>query len=126
MDAEQLGAPGKSPQSIFLAFELMKIVFREGSSPNYTSYSPVTREWTADPASVTDSKGRQVHFLPTRPVDLHYNPADGYLKCDGLVLLDQNNRAIKAFPGAPRTLSTETPGWLLESLRRVFDMSYPE
>ncbi len=126
MDAEQPGAPGKSLQLRLLAFGLTKTVFQEGSSLNCTSYSPVTREWTSDPASVTDSKGRHVHFLRTRPAELHHDPAHGYLRCEGLVMLDHNDRAIKAFPGAPRTLSTDTPGWLLESLRRVFDMSYPE
>ena len=126
MDAQQPGAPGKSLQSATLNLGLMSAVFPEGMSVDYTSYSPVTRDWTSDPASVTDSKGRQVHFLPTCPADLQYDPTCGYLKCEGLVMLDHNDRPIKAYPGVPRTLCTETPGWLLESLRRVFGMSYPE
>ena len=97
-----------------------------GMSNNYTSYSPFTCDWTADPASVRDSKGRQVHFLPTRPTDLPSDPKCGYLMCEGLVMLDQNDRVIKAYPGAPRTLSTALPGWMIESLKRVFGMTYPE
>ncbi|KAL9065784.1 MAG: hypothetical protein Q9161_008009 [Pseudevernia consocians] len=110
LDAQQPGAP----------------VFRTGMSNNYTSYSRVTRDWSANPASVRDRKGRQVHFLATRPADLPADPNCGYLMCEGLFMLDRNDRVIKAYPGAPRTLSTDLPGWMSESLKRVFGMTYPD
>ena len=126
MDAQQPGAPGRSLKSTPLALGLIRVVFQRGRSDNCTSYSPVTRDWTADPRSVRDSKGRQVHLLRSRPADFPQDSDCGYLMCEGLVMLDHNNRPVKEYPGAPRTLSTEIPGWLSESLRRVFGMTYPE
>ena len=126
IDAQQPGAPGRSLQSTTFEFGLTERVFRMGMSDNYTSYSRATRDWSADPASVRDSKGRQVHFLATRPADLPPDPYCGYLMCEGLFMLDHNDRVIKAYPGAPRTLSTDLPGWMIESLKRVFGMTYPE
>ena len=95
-------------------------------SENITSYSPVTRSWTEDPHSIKDSKGREVMYLTARPQDLPHNPKCGYLMCERLVMLDHNNRPIKAYPGAPRTLAADTVeprAFLLEGLRRVLGMT---
>lgn len=104
----------------------MGIVWQEGMSENITSYSPLIRDWTEDPHSIKDSKGRELMFMAARPQDLTHNPECGYLMCEGLVMLDHNNRPIKAYPGAPRTLavdSTEPRAFLLEGLRRVLGMT---
>ena len=104
----------------------MKIVFSKGMSTNYTSYSPLTLDWTEDPHSIKDSKGRELMFMPARPQDLTHNPICGHLMCEGLVMLDHNNRPIKAYPGAPRTLAVgtiEPQAFFLEGLRRVFGMT---
>ena len=105
----------------------MVVVWHEGMSENITSYSPLVRDWTEDPHSIKDSKGRELMFMAARPQDLTHNPECGYLMCEGLVMLDHNNRPIKAYPGAPRTLAADTiepQAFLLEGLRRVLGMTH--
>ena len=129
LDAQQPGAPGMSPLSPSLQVQLTRIVWRRGMDTNCTSYSPMTRHWTEDPSSITDSKGQKVMFLPVRPPHLPHNPKCGYLMCEGLVMLDQDNGPIKAYPGAPRTLSTDiahSPGYLLQGLRSILGMTVEE
>lgn len=93
---------------------------------NYTSYSPITQGWTDDLSSMKDSKGRDTLWLPSPPPDYVHMPKCGYLMFEGLVMLDDNNRPIKDFPGAPLTLETKVPGHLLEGLRRYFGMTHSE
>lgn len=129
MDAEQPGAPGMLSQSICLGFELTRTVFAKGTSLDYTGYSPLTRDWTDDPRSIKDSEGQEVMFLPVRPPHLPHNPKCGYLMCEGLVMLDQDNIPIKEYPGAPRTLATsveKAPGYLLQGLRSILGMTVEE
>ena len=126
MDAQQPGAPGESPQPTCLRLMLMRIVWERGMSLNYTSYSPVTQGWTSDPASIRDLKGRQVCLMRHPPADWTHNPKTGFLTHEGLVILDENNRPVKNFPGAPLALSNKVPAYLLEGLRRTFGMTIPE
>lgn len=78
---------------------------------------------------MTDSKGRHAFLMPTPPKDWIEGPDRASLTCDGLIMLDQNNRPVKDYPGAPLTLGSQnigSPGWLIEGLRRYFGMTYPE
>ena len=125
MDAEQPGAPSKSLQRPHLARKLIRIVWRKEMGTNYTSYSPIASKWTKDPASILDHKGRKVCFMK-RPSDLKHNPKCEYVMHNGLVLIDQNNDPVKDYPGAPRTLDNDCPGYLLEGLHRVFGMTINE
>ena len=95
-------------------------------SLDFTSYSPLMLGWSADPDSIQDSKGRLVCRMERPPKDWSHNPRTGYLEHDGLVMLDQNNRPIKDFPGAPRTLKGTAPPWEVEGLRRSLGMTYWE
>ena len=115
-----------SHQRTYLILELMRVVWEKGTSLNYTSYSPITRGWTSDPASIRDLKGRQVCLMRRPPADWTHNPKTGYLTHEGRFILDENNRAIKDFPGAPLALSNKVPAFLLEGLRRTFGMTIPE
>ena len=90
-------------------------------SLDYTSYSPITSNWTQDPSSIIDSKGRQVALM-SRPADWTHNPKTSYLEYEGLVMLDHNNQPVKDYPGAPLTLSTKAPPHLLLGLQRCFGM----
>lgn len=126
LDAQQPGAPGESPRPTCLRLELMRIVWERGMSLNYTSYSPVTQDWTSDPASIRDLKGRQVCLMRSPPADWTHNPKTEFLTHEGLFILDENNRPIKDFPGAPLALSNKAPAHLLEGLRRTFGMTIPE
>ena len=126
LDAQQPGAPGESLRPTCLRLELMRTVWERGMSLNYTSYSPVTQDWTSDPASIRDLKGRQVCLMRHPPADWTHNPKTGFLTHEGLVVLDENNRPVKDFPGAPLALSNKVPAYLLEGLRRTFGMTIPE
>lgn len=95
-------------------------------STDYTSYSPITAGWTEDPSSMKDEDGGDTLWLPTRPAGRKHNPDCGYLTYDGRVLLDENNRAIKSYPGAPLTLHSKVPGYFLCGLRRYFGMTHSE
>lgn len=129
-DAQQPGAPVppcESQESTDLGSELMRSVFPQGIPPNYTSYSPITQGWNDDDLrSMTDSRGRHAFLMPAAPPDWEHNPSSGYLMCDGLVMLDQNNRPVKEYPGAPLTLSYDAPASLVEGLRRYFGMTYSD
>lgn len=112
-----------------LTFELTGIAFQEGMSLDRTSYSPITRGWTDDPHSMRDSKGRQAFLMPEHPADWKHNPKCDYLMFDGLILLDQNDRPMKDYPGAPLTLGndqSELPGYLIIGLQRYFGMTFSE
>ena len=123
-DAQQPGAPGKSLQSRTIALILMRIVWRASMSLNYTSYSPKIQDWTEDPRSIRDSKGRQVCLMQYRPADhKHRSTCDKFLMCSGFVMLNDNNRPVKDYPGVPLTLSNESPPYILEGLRRCFQMT---
>ena len=126
MDAQQPGAPSMSSQPICLRFGLTRTVWREGMSVDYTSYSPVTLGWNDDPSSIRDRKGRQVCLMHDPPEDWKHNPGGGYMKCEGLVMLDINNRPIVEYPGAPLTLASTTKGWILEGLVKTFGMTIYE
>ena len=93
---------------------------------NYTSYSPLMRGWSENPNSIKDSKGRPVCLLEKPPNDWSHSPRTGYLECDGLIMLDHNNNAIKEFLGAPRTLKDTAEPWNIEGLRRCLGMTYWE
>ena len=125
MASQQPGATGKFPLSTRPAIELMKVVWEEGMSEDYTSYSPLTQGWNndMDVSTVRDSKGRQVFLMPEAPTDYTPKPRCGYLMFEGLFILDDNNRPIKDYPGAPLTLSTQAPACLMEALRRVLGMT---
>ena len=93
-------------------------------SLNYTSYSPRLQDWTEDPRSIRDSKGRQVCLMQRPPADYKRGPkCEKYLMCSGLVMLNDNNRPIKDYPGAPLTLSNDSPPYILEGLRRCCGMT---
>ena len=102
-------------------------MFPPGIPPNYTSYSAITQGWNDDNlTSMTDSQGRHAFLMPASPPDWVHNPPTGYVMCDGLVMLDHNNRPIKDYPGAPLTLSHDAPASLIEGLRRYFGMTYSD
>lgn len=124
--AQQPGAPGRLLKPRRLTRELMRIVFREGMSTDYTSYSPMTQSWTEDLKSVRDYMGRQVLLLPERPVDLEHNPKAPYIMLRGLVMLNTNNRPVKDYPGAPQVMSTHERDIVVEGLRRVCGMTVSE
>lgn len=124
--AREPGAPGISPQLIFLAYELTTIVWEKEMGLNYNSYSPFTKEWNEDRGSVKDHQGRQVFFMNRRPNDLKHNPECGFLAFEGLVMLDHRNKPIKNYPGAPLTLKTNPAPWLMEGLKRCLGMTYQE
>ena len=126
MDGEQPGAPRMLPQSTSLGVLLTIIAFLERMSSDYTSYSSVTCSWTDDPSSIKDSEGQEVLFLSARPPHLPHNPECGHLMCEGLIMLDQDNKPIKAYPGAPRTLASDAPAYLLQGLRSVLGMTVEE
>ena len=118
-----------SSLSTSLGVLLTIIVFEEGMSSDYTSYSPVTCNWTDDPRSITDSEGQEVMFLPARPPHLPHNPECDFLMCEGLIMLDQDDKPVKAYPGAPRTLASDviqSPGYLLQGLRSILGMTVEE
>ena len=129
-DAQQPGAPvppSKSRQSTDLGSELIISVFQQGIPPNYTSYSPLTQGWNDDNLrSMRDSHGRHAFLMPNPPPDWQHNPNSGYMMYNGLVMLDQNNRPVKDYPGAPLTLSYDAKASLVEGLRRYFGMTYSD
>ena len=125
MDAHQVGAPSKLPHSANLTCELMRIAW-DGIELNYISYSPITSVWTEDPHSVKDGEGQEVLYLTEPPAYWTHNPKCDSLMYEGLIVLDVNGRPIKAYPGAPLTLSVETPDYILLGLHRVFGMTMPE
>ena len=107
----------------------MGIAFHKGMPLDITSYCPITRDWTEDPHTMRDSKGRQALLIPQRPADWKHNPKHGHLMYEGLVLLDQNDRPIEDHPGAPLTMgssSSDLPGYLILGLQRYFGMTYSE
>lgn len=93
---------------------------------DYTSYSPLTRDWTEDPNSVIDSKGRRVFEMKERPADWQRHPRYTPLIYNGLVMLDHKDRPIRDIPGLPLTLETQAPASLLGGLRRCAKMTFPE
>lgn len=99
-------------------------------SLDITSHNQITQGWSDDdPSTVRDSEGRQVLLMSTPPADWMHNPTCGYLMCDGLVMLDQNDRPIKDYPGAPRTMGSkksQSPAIVLEGLRRLLGMTYSD
>ena len=102
----------------------MSVVWRSPMSLNYTSYSPKLQDWTEDPRSIRDSKGRQVCLMRRPPADYKRGPkCEKYLMCSGLVMLNDNNRPIKDYPGVPLTLSNDSPPYVLEGLRRCCGMT---
>lgn len=105
---------------------LTGVVLQEEMGLDITSYSPLTQSWTDDPRTVIDRKGRQVLLLPAPPKDWVHNPKCEYLIRDGLVMLGQDNMPIKRYDGAPLTISSRPPPWLMEGLRRVLGMTYEE
>ncbi|CAD6591572.1 MAG: hypothetical protein ASARMPREDX12_005259 [Alectoria sarmentosa] len=98
-------------------------VWRKEMGLNYTSYSPLTQGWIDASDAVRDSKGRQVLSMPARPADLKHNPKCDYLIFEGLVMLDQNNRPIKDYPGVPLTLSKDISDTLIAALRKCLGMT---
>ena len=129
-DAQQPGAPAppsESRQSTEFKSELTILAFPPGIPPNYTSYSPITQGWNDDNLwSMRDSRGRHAFLMPAPPTDWQHNPHSGYLTYNGLVMLDQNNRPVKDYPGAPLTLSYDATASLIEGLRRYFGMTYSD
>ena len=93
---------------------------------DYTSYSPLTRDWTPDPHSIKDRKGRKVMMLSRPPLDWASNLKTSPLMFEGLIILDINNMPIRDFPGAPLTLKSTEEEWYLEGLRRCFGMTVHE
>ena len=129
-DAQQPGAPvppSESRHSTDLGSKLMILVFQQGIPPNYTSYSPITQGWNDDNLrSMRDSQGRHAFLMPDPPPDWQHNPYSGYMMYNGLVMLDQNNRPVKDYPGAPLTVSYDAKASLIEGLRRYFGMTYSD
>ena len=111
-------------QHVFI--ELTRIVWRSGMSLDYTSYSPLTSGWTKILTSIQDHKGRQVCLMKDAPKDWVHKRETPYLLCEGLVMLDINNRPIKDYPGAPLALSNMPQPWLLEGLHRSLGMTTSE
>ena len=120
-DAQQPGVPGKLLRPTPIVLELMRIVWQKGMSLDYTSYSPVTSNWTQVPYSITDGKDRQGPLI-SRPADWTHSPKTAYLEYEGLLMRDYNNQPVKDYPGAPLTLSTKAPPHLLLRLQRCFGM----
>lgn len=108
------------------SFELIVEDWQHGMSSDYTSYSPFTSGWTADPASIRDEKGRQVCLMDEPPADFRHNPPKSYLMSGDKVLLDINNRPIKHYEGAPLSISTDAEPWVLEGLYRTLGMTIME
>ena len=90
---------------------------------DYTSFSPLTQDWNDDPASIFDSRGRQVCLMPKPPADWCRSPKYGPLVYDGYVLLSHLDEAVKDIPGLPLTLESDPPAWLLVGLKRCVEFT---
>lgn len=93
---------------------------------NVTSYCPAQQSWTSDKATVTDSKGRQVLFMIDAPDDFIRNPQVGPMIHKGLIMLDNDEHAVRDFPNVPRCFSNYIEGWHLEGIRRCTGMIITE
>ena len=104
----------------------MRLVWTKEMGTDYTSFSPLTQDWTEDPKTVVDSKGRQVLFMNTYPKGWDNRPKYGRLIIDGKIILDHRSKPVRDIPGLPLTLSSDPPGWLLEGLRRCTKIGIEE
>ncbi len=85
-----------------------------------TSHMDIQRPWSGDHLeTIVDPAGKKVMFDLKRP--RLPKPADpGNWMLDDKVLLDHNNRPVKAWTDLNKTLSTEIEDWRLEAIRRLY------
>ena len=93
---------------------------------NITSYSPVTASWTDDPMTVRDLQGRAVLFVNDLSNDWDHGSKGEFLIFEGLIMLGQDHKPIKEYPGAPLTVCSRPHPSFVEGLRRTFGMTYYE